>query len=173
MKKRSRAAAGAVTTLCLSLGSSAVTRTQTRSSDATPVQQKVAMAKASGTFDVKITPQPDDENVGDPTVGRMSLDKQFHGDLDGTGKGQMLTAGSGDSSGVYAAIERVAGTLQGRRGTFALHHTGIMTHGTPKLTITVVPDSGTGELVGLAGTMGITIVDGKHLYDFEYALPSR
>jgi len=131
------------------------------------------MKKASGTFDVKINPQPHDDAVGDPTVGRMSIDKQFHGDLEGTSKGEMLTAGSADGSGVYVAIERVTGTVQGRRGTFALHHTGIMTRGTPKLTITVVPDSGTGELVGLGGTMGITIVDGKHLYDFEYTLPTH
>jgi hypothetical protein len=130
------------------------------------------MAKASGAFDVKINPQQDDDRVGDPTVGRMSLEKQFHGDLEGTSRGQMLTAGSADTSGVYVAIERVTGTLQDRRGTSALHHAGIMTRGTPKLTINVVPDSGTGELAGLAGTMGITIVAGKHLYDFEYTLPS-
>ncbi len=126
------------------------------------------MKKASGTFAVTINPQPHVDGVGDPTVGRMSLDKQFHGDLEGTSKGQMLTAGSA----VYVAIERFDGRLQGRRGTFALHHTGIMTRGTPQLTITVVPDSGTAALVGLAGTMGITIADGKHLYDFEYTLPS-
>jgi Protein of unknown function (DUF3224) len=129
------------------------------------------MKTASGTFDVKINPQPHIDGVGDPTVGRMSLDKQFHGDLEGTSKGQMLTAGSAEGSGVYVAIERFDGTLQGRRGTFALHHTGIMTRGAPQLTITVVPDSGTAELVGLAGKMGITIADGKHLFDFEYTLP--
>jgi hypothetical protein len=102
----------------------------------------------------------------------MSIDKQFHGDLDGAGKGQMLTAGTDvKESGVYVAIERVTGTLQGRSGSFILHHTGIMTRGAPQLSVTVVPDSGTGQLLGLAGKLTITIVDGKHLYDFEYTLP--
>jgi hypothetical protein len=174
MKKRSRFAAAAGTALCLSLSFGSSTATPTRLSVPTTVQQKVAMAtKASGTFDVKMSPQPQDDKVGDPTVGRMSLEKTFHGDLEGTSKGQMLTGGTDvEGSGVYVAIERVTGTLRGRRGTFALHHTGVMTRGTPQLTITVVPDSGTGELVGLAGKLGITIADGKHSYDFEYTLPN-
>lgn len=126
---------------------------------------------ASGTFEVKMTPQAPEDNVGDPTVGRMSLDKQFHGDLEATSKGQMLAAGTDvkDSAG-YVAMERVNGTLHGRKGTFALQHSGTMTRGTPQLSITVVPDSGTGELVGLAGKMTINIVDGKHFYEFEYTL---
>jgi hypothetical protein len=128
----------------------------------------------SGTFDVKIIPLAPDDKAADPTLGRMSIDKQFHGDLGGTSKGQMLTAGTDvkDSAG-YVAIERVTGTLQGRSGSFALQHSGTMTRGAPQLTITVVPDSGTGQLVGLAGKMTITIVDGKHLYDFEYTLDAR
>ena len=174
MRTRRRAAAVGVMALCLSSGSGWSTHAQTGSAVPTTAQRKVAMAtKASGTFDVKINPQPNDEAVGDPTVGRMAIDKRFHGDLDATSKGQMLSSGSADGSGVYVAIERVAGTLQGRRGTFALHHTGIMTRGTPQLTIAVVPDSGTGDLVGLNGTMGITIADGKHSYEFEYTLPDR
>jgi hypothetical protein len=101
----------------------------------------------------------------------MSLDKQFHGDLDATSKGQMLAASTDvkDSAG-YVAMESVIGTLQGHKGTFALQHSGTMTRGTLQLSITVVPDSGTGELVGLAGKMTINIVDGKHSYDFEYSL---
>jgi hypothetical protein len=128
---------------------------------------------ASGTFEVKLNPQPSDDKVGDPTVGRMAIDKQFHGDLEGTSKGQMLTAMTDvKGSAGYVAIERVAGTVHGRSGTFALQHTGTMTRGAPQLSVTVVPDSGTGQLVGLAGTMEITIVDGKHFYEFEYTLPA-
>jgi hypothetical protein len=101
----------------------------------------------------------------------MSLDKQFHGDLEATSKGEMLTAGTGvPGSAGYVAIERVDGTLHGRGGTFVLQHSGTMTRGAPQLTITVVPDSGAGQLAGLAGRMAITIADGKHTYDFEYTL---
>jgi hypothetical protein len=125
--------------------------------------------RASGTFEVKLSPQPQSENVGDPTVGRMSLDKQFHGDLEATGRGEMLAARTDtEGSAGYVALERVAGTLDGRNGTFALQHSGTMTRGVPQLLITVVPDSGTGELAGLAGQMNINIADGKHSYDFEY-----
>ena len=127
---------------------------------------------ATGTFEVKLNPQAVEEKVGDPTVGRMSIDKQFHGDIEGTSKGQMLVTGTEvQGSAGYVAMERVTGTLHGHRGTFALQHSGMMTRGTPQLSVTVVPDSGTGELVGLAGKMTINIVDGKHLYEFEYTLP--
>jgi hypothetical protein len=103
----------------------------------------------------------------------MSIDKQFHGDLEATSKGEMLavTTDVKDSAG-YVAMERVSGTLGGRSGTFALQHTGTMTRGAPALSVTVVPDSGTGELSGLAGTMTIDIVDGKHLYGFDYTIPA-
>ena len=124
---------------------------------------------ASGTFEVKLNPQVD--KVGDPTVGRMSVEKQFHGDLEATSKGQMLAVMTDvKGSAGYVAMERVNGTLHGRTGTFALQHSGTMTRGVPQLSVTVVPDSGTGQLVGLAGKMTINIVDGKHLYDFEYTL---
>ncbi|HVZ37783.1 MAG TPA: DUF3224 domain-containing protein [Candidatus Kapabacteria bacterium] len=126
---------------------------------------------ASGPFDVKLTPQTNEENVGDPTIGRMALDKEFHGDLEATSRGQMLAVGTEvKGSAGYVAMERVAGTLNGRAGTFALQHFGLMTRGTPHLTITVVPDSGTGELAGLAGTMTINIDEGKHSYQFDYTL---
>jgi len=128
--------------------------------------------RASGTFEVKLNPKPQDDKVGDPTVGRMSIEKQFHGDLEATSKGQMLTAMTDvKGSAGYVAIERVRGTLHGRSGSFALQHSGTMTHGTPQLSVTVVPDSGTGQLVGLAGTMDIKITDGKHFYEFDYTLP--
>lgn len=128
--------------------------------------------QASGTFDVKMNPQAPEDNVGDPTVGRMALDKQFHGDLEATSKGQMLAVSSTEVQGSagYVAMERVNGTLHGRKGTFALQHSGVMTRSTPQLSITVVPDSGTDELVGLAGKMTINIIDGKHLYEFEYTV---
>jgi hypothetical protein len=127
----------------------------------------------TGPFDVKLTPQDDKL---DPTLGRMTIDKQFHGDLEATSKGQMLTAMSDvKGSAGYVAVERVTGTLRTtngpRKGSFALLHKGLMTRGTPELSVIVVPDSGTGELVGLTGTMNIIIAEGKHSYDFEYTLP--
>jgi hypothetical protein len=126
---------------------------------------------ATGPFEVKITPA--DEKSDDPLLGRLMLDKQFHGDLDAISKGQMLTAGTPvKGSGAYVAIEKVTGTLHGRSGSFVLQHTGTMTQGAPLLTITVVPDSGSGQLVGITGKMTINIVDGKHLYDLEYTLPT-
>ena len=129
------------------------------------------MAHASGTFDVKVNPQVQEEAVGDPTVGRMSIDKKFSGDIEGTSKGQMLaTVTEVAGSAGYVALERVVGTLDGREGTFALQHSGTMTRGTPQLKITVVPDSATGQLKGLSGTMTINIVEGKHFYEFEYTL---
>ena len=128
--------------------------------------------RASGTFEVKLTPQTQDDKSADATVGRMSIDKQFHGDLEATSKGEMLAVSTGvKGSAGYVAMEQVSGTLHGRRGTFALQHTGTMTRGTPQLTIIVVPDSGTGQLVGLSGSMAIQIADGKHSYEFEYTLP--
>jgi hypothetical protein len=126
---------------------------------------------AKGTFEVKTTPQAPDDKAAGPAVGRMLLDKQFHGDLEASSKGEMLAVGTAvKGSAGYVAMEQVSGTLRGRAGTFALQHSGTMTRGTPQLTITVVPDSGTGQLEGLAGRMTIEIADGKHSYDFEYTL---
>lgn len=127
---------------------------------------------ARGTFEVKLTPQlPEDKSEGS-TLGRMLIEKQFHGDLEAVSHGQMLTGMTAvQGSGAYVAIERVTGTLNGRHGSFILHHLGIMVRGTPQLNVTVVPDSGTGELVGLTGAMTIIITDGKHSYDFAYSLP--
>ena len=126
---------------------------------------------ASGTFEVVLSPQTPDEKLGTLTVGSMSIDKQFHGDLEATSKGQMLAVGTDvEGSAGYVAMERVTGKLHDYSGTFALQHSGTMTRGAAQLTITVVPDSGTGQLVGLAGKMAIIIVDGKHLYEFEYTV---
>jgi len=128
--------------------------------------------RATGSFEVKLTPQILDEKTGNSTISRMSIDKQFHGDLEATSKGQMLAVGTGakGSSGGYVALEQVIGILHGRKGSFALQHSGTMTRGVPNLSITVVPGSGADDLVGLSGKMTITVSDGKHFYDFEYTL---
>jgi len=127
--------------------------------------------RASGTFEVKLTPVPLADTAAGPNLARMAIDKQFRGDLEGTSRGEMLSAGTSvKGSAGYVAIERVTGTLAGRSGTFVLQHSGTMTRGMPQLTITVVPDSGTGALEGIAGGMTIVIADGKHSYDFQYTL---
>ena len=127
--------------------------------------------RASGTFTVKLTPQATDDSPESALLGRMSIEKQFHGDLEATSKGTMLSAGTTvKGSAGYVAIERVSGALHGRSGTFVLQHSGTMTRGAPQLTITVVPDSGTEGLVGLASKVAIIIADGKHSHDFEYTL---
>ena len=144
---------------------------QTSTSAPSAQKEKVVTKHATGSFDVKTTPQTDDKS--ETPLGRFTLDKQYHGDLEATGTGEMLTAGSATKgSGAYVAIEKVSGTLHGRTGTFILQHSGTMTQGVPQLTITVVPDSGTGQLAGIAGKMNIVIEKGKHSYDFEYILPA-
>lgn len=174
MNQRSLANVGvvAVVGLCLWSGSfEAAAHAQTQLSSAT--QKEGAMsAHASGTFDVKLNPQPPEDKAEGSTLGRMSIDKQFHGDLEATGKGQMLTAMTDvKGSAGYVAIERVTGTLQGRSGSFVLQHDGTLNRSAAQQSIKVVPDSGTGQLVGITGKMTITIADGKHSYDFEYTLP--
>lgn len=126
-------------------------------------------AHARGKFDVQIKPLTGD--AAETALTRMSIDKQFHGELEGTSQGQMLAAATTvkDSAG-YVAIERVTGTLQDRQGTFLLQHHGLMARGTGDLRITVIPDSGTDQLAGLAGTMTIIVAGGEHSYDFEYTL---
>jgi hypothetical protein len=136
------------------------------------VQKETAkMTRANGSFEVKLTPQRDFDSAD---IGRMTIDKQFHGDLEGTSKGQMLTAGTAvKGSAGYVAIEKVDGKLHRRNGTFIFQHSGTMTRGAPQLSVTVVPDSGTGDLVGLTGKMTINIENGKHFYVFEYTLPEK
>src|SRR5580658_4180884 len=131
------------------------------------------MANAGETFEVKLAPQkPDNKEAEAANLGRLSIDKQFHGDLEATSKGEMLAAGTDvKGSAGYVAIERVTGALHGRTGTFVLQHSGTMTRGEPQLSVTVVPDSGTGELAGLAGTLTIRIADKQHFYEFDYTLP--
>jgi hypothetical protein len=126
---------------------------------------------AKGTFEVRMSPAGPDGAAADPSLGRMMLDKDFHGDLEGTSQGQMLFAGTAvEGSAGYVAIERVNGTLHGRAGSFVLQHNGVMTRGVGELTIRVVPDSGTGELEGLAGQMVINVEGEGHFFEMEYAL---
>jgi len=129
--------------------------------------------KANGDFSVKRTlqawdgPQPE----ADPSLGRFWLDKEFHGDLEATSFAMMLSAGGVEKgSAGYVAIEKVTGTLHGRKGSFILQHNGTMNRGNPALAISVVPDSATEELSGLCGEMKIIIADGKHSYEFDYSL---
>ena len=128
---------------------------------------------ARGPFDVQLAPQPADAHADAVTLGRMTIDKQFSGDLIASSKGQMLTGMSAvKGSAGYVAIEQVAGTLAGRAGSFILQHTGVMNRGAQALVINVIPDSGTGELAGISGTMQIEIVGKAHSYVLEYTLPA-
>lgn len=174
MKNRIRAGALAIAGLCLlsSPGSSAWAADPAPSPTAKP-KEALVTNHASGPFDVKVTPQATGEEAGASVFGRMTIDKQLHGDLEATSKGVMLTAGTAvQGSAGYVALEQVTGALKGKKGSFILQHSATMNRGTPQLSITVVPDSGTGELAGLAGKMNIVIAEGgKHSYDFEYTLP--
>ena len=128
------------------------------------------MTHAAGAFEVKLVPQAAADGDGS-NIGRMSIDKQFRGDLEATSQGQMLgVQGDVKGSAGYVAMERITGTLHGRSGTFVLQHTGTMNRGEPYLSVTVVPDSGTGELTGLSGEMKINLAGG-HSYEFAYELP--
>jgi hypothetical protein len=137
----------------------------------TPPQGK--MTKATGAFEVKLVPVGNDSTPEGPNLGRMSLDKTFTGDFTGVGKGEMITAAglAVKESAAYSAVERLTGALHGKKGSFALQHTGVMDRGKPSLNITVVPDSGTGELVGLTGKMDIIIEGKQHKYVFDYSMP--
>jgi Protein of unknown function (DUF3224) len=127
---------------------------------------------ARGTFDVQIAPQPVDAYTDAATMGRMTIDKQFTGDIIATSKGQMLTGmGNTKGSAAYVAMERVTGTVHGKRGSFVLHHTGVMASGAQSLTITIAPDSGTDELTGISGSMTLVIEGKVHDYDLAYTLP--
>lgn len=127
---------------------------------------------ASGTFEVEMNPQPPYDTADGITLGRVSISKKFQGDLEASSTVEMLSAiTETKGSAGYVAIERVIGALHGRAGGFVLQHSGTMTRGEAELTVSVVPDSGTGQLKGISGKMTIDIVDGKHLYAFDYTLP--
>jgi len=127
------------------------------------------MHSATGSFDVKIAPLAA-YNPDDKTLGRFAIDKQFHGGLEATSKGEMLSAGNPSSSGGYVAIEKVTGTLNGHGGSFVLQHNATMENGKPQMNIIVVPGSGSGDLAGISGKMDIIIDKGRHSYVFEYTL---
>jgi hypothetical protein len=158
---------------CLGLAFTSMASGQTQSPAPSQKQKQTpSMNHAAGPFDVKVTPQ--DDHTGDSAIGRLTIDKQYHGDLDGTGKGQMLTAGSpAKGSAGYVAMEHVTGKLRGQTGSFSLQHSGSMSSGTQELTVVIVPGSGTGELEGISGKMTITIAAGKHSYELEYTLPGK
>jgi uncharacterized protein DUF3224 len=155
----------AAVTLALVIAGLAADRVTAKADQATTTGEKKFMHEVSGEFDVKAGPV----DTGDAKLGMMTLDKKYHGDLDATAAGRMLT-GMTDVKGsaAYVAMERVSGKLKGAAGTFLLYHTGVMNKGTQSLSIRVVPDSGTGELAGLDGQVHIKIADGKHFYRFEY-----
>ena len=128
--------------------------------------------RATGTFDVKMLPQTPSDLAAAANLGRMTLDKSYRGDLEGAASGEMLAMMTDTpGSAVYVAIERVSGRLNGRQGSFALHHRGVMTRGAPELMVEISPDSGTGELTGIAGTMTIEIRGRDHFYTIDYELP--
>lgn len=137
--------------------------------------EKMASYQAKGTFEPTMTQQGPEDKAEGSTIARWSGTKKFHGDLEGTSDVQMLGASTNvKGSAGYVAMERVTGTLNGRQGSFVLQHSGTMAHGALQLSVTVVPDSGTGELAGIAGTMTIKIeADGKHFYEFAYTLPEK
>ncbi len=130
------------------------------------------MNRAMGSFEVSVQPLANTDVSSDPLLARFLLVKKFSGDLEGRGRGQMLSAGTvTKGSAGYVAIDHFSGMLDGRKGSFILQHSGSMNRNVPTLTILVVPDSGTEELTGITGTLSINIVDGKHFYDFLYSLP--
>lgn len=175
MKNPTRSRIRMIAAACLLLGGTAA-HAQTTQEPSHPIQKEMPMTRhAHGPFDVKLAAQkPDNPQAESAGLGRMSIDKQFHGDLEATSKGEMLSAmTSTQGSAGYVAIERVSGALHGRSGSFVLQHNATMTRGEPHLNIIVVQDSGTGQLAGLTGTMKITIAEGgKHAYEFEYMLPT-
>jgi Protein of unknown function (DUF3224) len=155
------------TLACILLAPALLSFATTQSNKGTAVS-----ATAKGTFDTKVTPQPAAEG-DDPAFSRFTVAKQFHGDIEGTSKVQMLAAGTAvKDSGGYVALEKVSAAVAGRKGTFILQHMGTMKGGAFNLNIAVVPDSGTDQLTGISGKFAIEIKDGKHSYAFDYTLPS-
>ena len=130
-------------------------------------------SRATGSLTVTMTPAAPTGRSGRTTLGRMLLDKQYDGELVATGKGEMLTAVT-DTKGAasYVAIEHVTGRLDGRAGSFVLHHLGTMVGGVDKLVIAIVAESGTGELAGISGQFTLRVADGKHQYNLDYVLPT-
>jgi hypothetical protein len=154
--------------LLLALSSGCVLAASLEALSAEPMNMQV-----KGQFDVKVMPQQaDNDEARGAGISRLSLDKRFHGPLDASSQGEMLALGDGVEAGAYVAIERITGTLDGRSGSFALVHRALMNRGVPEhWSVLIVPDSGTGELAGIDGSMKIIIADGHHHYEFDYSLP--
>jgi hypothetical protein len=150
----------------------AIAESDSSVADDQTVREQTVSRHARGTFQVKMAPQGEVDSLDGTSLGRMSLDKTFLGDLVATGKGQMLTGMTGtEGSAVYVAVERVVGTLDGHEGAFVLVHRGIMNRNVPEMAVRIVPDSGSGALAGIAGEMTIAVVDGEHRYDLAYTMP--
>ncbi len=129
------------------------------------------MPTARGTFDLKSVPQEPYDNADGISIGRVSITKVFVGDIAGTSTLEMIGARTAvKGSAGYVAIERVTASVGGKSGSFVLQHSGTMNRGEASLAVTVVPDSGTGELTGIAGSLKIDMTDGKHLYTFDYSV---
>jgi hypothetical protein len=173
MMTRYRTAVCLITCTCFFIAANFLVKAQTSAPVPGAIRKGNVMTTcASGTFEVKLTPHTSKENDEGKSIIRLSIDKQFHGDLAAISKGEMLADSMGEKgSGGYVAMERVSGTLHGRSGTFVLQHSGTLTRGATQLSITVVPESGTEQLVGLEGKMLIKVANGKHFYEFEYTLP--
>ena len=169
MRKRSLLGSGSVAALCLLLTSPA----QTQNTSTNTAHKENSMAShASGTFAVKVAPQTATDFEASLGLARYSIDKEIHGELEATSKGEMLATNTEvTGSAAYVALEKVTGTLNGRTGSFILQHSASMTNTSQQMLITVVPDSGTGQLFGLTGKFIIKIVDKKHFYEFDYNLP--
>jgi hypothetical protein len=163
----------ALASIFLSAGLLPCAGAQTHSASGQHKKDKLMAMHAEGSFDVKSTLLPADDATTGTSIGRVALDKQFHGDLDAASKGEMLGAGNpATGTAGYVAMEQVTGTLHGKSGSFALEHKGTLEGGKFEPNVTVVPGSGTGELTGIAGDMTITIAAGKHSYSFDYTLPA-
>ena len=129
-----------------------------------------AMHRARGTFEVKMKPEPLSEVAAKSSIARMSIDKAFHGELEGTSQGEFLASGSPDGSGAYVAMERVTGEVNGKFGSFVLQHAATMVNKVPTMSVTIVPGSGSGELAGVQGSMQILVEAGQHSYDLSYEI---
>ena len=172
MKNKSRNLINFSAGLCILLCFVSITYSQTKSpGKKSNHKEKTVKKHAKGTFEVKVTPMAEEPNVGDPMIGRLALDKQYSGGLSGNSKGQMLGISTTiKESGGYVAAERFTGTLDGKKGSFSLQHSGTMQGGKFELNVSVVPDSGTDQLTGISGKMKIIIEGGKHFYELEYTI---
>jgi hypothetical protein len=174
MQLQGRVGVAAVGAVCaiIALGAITYARARANAPIKSGVQGAIVTEHASGTFDVKLAPVGEADKGDGSTLGTYSLDKQYHGDLEASAKGTMLTAGTEvKGSAGYVAVERVTGALKGHKGSFALQHNGTLTRGAPQQNIVVVPDSGTGQLTGLTGKLTVIIESGSHSYEFDYSLP--